>query len=492
MKVLIIASENSPYAQVGGLSQAISFLARAVSKQGIDARVFMPKYGVIDQKKYAMEMDTEALAVPTGSPKKGKNPSELICNVKFRSLDDFYAPTYFLENREYFELRANVYGYSDEHTRFALLSFGCLEWILQNKKKKNAWVPEVIHTNDWHAGYLIEAIKKNPRYKRELSGIKILYTIHNFRHQGNINFRYADKQDDGKKELYPILDPRMRLQNPMLRGIIYADQVNTVSMHHAQEVQTKEFGEGLDKYLREYAYKLSGIANGIDTIEMNPETDKNITRNFSIKNIKDRNHNKAALQRYFKLPVAMDVPIFSYIGRLAPQKGIEIILQVLDHIESLPKCQFIFLGSGAENYYEEIKKMTERYPTRVAAFLQRDFIIPRKIFAGSDFLLVPSLFEPGGIVAMEALRYGCVPIVANTGGLSETIQGFDINTYSGNGFLHEPKDTWSFYASLIQGLTVFGHTEAWQALVRNALACDFSWDKTAEKYIELYKKMLKK
>ncbi len=491
MKVLIVSSENSPYAQVGGLSQAISFLARAIAKQGVDVRVFMPKYGVIDEKKYAMDMDNEGLKVPTGAPKKGKLPSELICNVKYRSLDEFYAPTYFLENREYYELRANVYGYSDEHTRFALLSYGALEWILQSKKA-GKWVPEVIHANDWHAGYLVEAIKRNPRYKKELGSVKVIYTIHNFRHQGNINFRYADKQDDGKKELLPMLDPKMRLQNPMLRGIINADLINTVSKKHAQEVQTKEYGEGLDEVLRKYAYKLSGIANGIDTLEMNPETDKNIVSQFNIKQIQARAVNKTALQKYFKLPVAKDVPIFGYIGRLAPQKGIEIILQVLEHIESLPKSQFIFLGSGAENYYEEIKKMCERYPTRVAAFLQRDFVIPRKIFAGADFLLVPSLFEPGGIVAMEALRYGCIPVVANTGGLSETVQAFDINTGAGNGFLHEPKDTWSFYTSLIEALTVFRHNESWQSLVKNALACDFSWDKTAQKYIELYKQMLTK
>ena len=492
MKVLIVASENSPYAQVGGLSQAISFLARAIAKQGTDTRVFMPKYGVIDSKKYPMEMVIEKLAVPTGHGKKNKKfPSELICNVKYRANDEFYAPTYFLENKEYFELRANVYGYSDEHIRFALLSLGALEWILQSKKR-GGWVPDVIHGNDWHAGYLIEAIKKNPRYKKELAGIKVLYTVHNFRHQGNMNFRYADRQDTGLREMYPLFDPKMRTLNPMLRGIMNADRVNTVSKHHAQEVQTKEYGEGLDVFLRKYAYKLSGIANGIDTTEMNPETDKNITVPFSSRNISERLVNKAALQKYFRLPVAADVPIFGYIGRLAPQKGIEIILEVLEHIESLPKCQFIFLGSGAENYYEEIKKMTERYPTRVAAFLQRDFVIPRKIFAGADFLLVPSLFEPGGIVAMEALRYGCVPIVADTGGLSETVQGFDINTRTGNGFLHAPKDVYGFLVALITALSVFQDKDAWQSIVKNAMVCDFSWDKTALHYIDLYKQMLRK
>lgn len=490
MKILIVASENAPYAQTGGLSQAISFLARALAKLGNDVRIFMPKYGVIDEKKYAMDMDMEGLRVPTGHPKGSKFLKELICNVKFRSRDEFYAPTYFLENREYYELRANVYGYSDEHIRFSLLSHGCLEWILSNKKT-GGWVPDIIHANDWHTGYLPEALKKNARYKKALAGIKVLYTIHNLKYQGNYNFRHADKNDDGTKPQLPMFDAKMRMQNPMLRGMLNADWINTVSHKHAQEVQSKEYGEGLDQTLRKYAYKLSGIANGIDTLSMNPETDKHITENFNSKHLERRKQNKAALQHYFKLPVEEDVPVVAYIGRLSAQKGIDLILQVLANIESLPSAQFIFLGAGDESYYMEIKKLAHAYPTRVAAHLQNDFLLPRKIFAGSDLLLVPSLFEPGGIVAMEALRYGCVPLVADTGGLSETIQKFDPRTLVGNGFLHERKNMWSLFVALVSALQIYAIPDIWKKLVTNALASDFSWDHTALEYQKLYKQLVK-
>lgn len=491
MKILLVASENAPYASVGGLSQAIAFLAKALSKAGLDTRVFMPKYGVIDEKKYPMQVVASGLKVHAGEGGEAKRLQDLlICNVKFRDRDSVSVPTYFLENREYFELRANVYGYSDEHTRFYLLSLGCLEWLLESQRT-GGWIPDIIHASDWHTGYLIEAIKTQERYKKALSKIKVLYTVHNFRHQGNFNFRYADFEDTGKKPLLSIFDPKMRLQNAMLRGVVYADWVNTVSSKHAEEVQTKEYGEGLDKYLRKYAYKLSGIANGIDTEEMNPETDKLIVSNYNLNCLEKRQKNKLDLQNYFKLPIALDVPVIGYIGRLAPQKGIDLILETLNHLEALPKCQFIFLGSGEENYYTGIKNMCEKYPTRVAAYLQRDFVIPRKIFSGADLLLVPSNFEPGGIVAMEALRYGCVPIVANTGGLSETVEEYNPATGTGNGFLHDRRDFWSFFVALIRALEFYRVPAIWKVVVKNSLAGDFSWDKTALHYINLYKNLLK-
>lgn len=490
MKILFVASEDAPYALVGGLSQAVSFLARAVGKLGHDVRVFLPKYGIIDEKKYPTRLDTESLAVPTGSSKESKFPQELLCNVKYRDQDPFYSPTYFLENREYFELRANIYGYADEHIRFYLLSLGCLEWLLV-QKDKGGWMPDIIHAHDWHTGYLVELIKKDPRYKKTLKKIKVLYTVHNFRHQGNHEFQYEAKSDNGKKPLLPIFEPSMQQQNSMLRGIINADHVNTVSKKYAQEVQTKEFGEGLHTYLKRFAYKLSGIANGIDTEEINPETDPHIISNFNSKNLAARKANKAVLQKHFQLPVAENIPVIAYVGRLAAQKGIELILKTLEHIETLPRSQFIFLGDGEKNYSNDLVELCQRYPTRIAAILQKDFILPRKIFAGSDMLLVPSRFEPGGIVAMEALRYGSVPIVADTGGLSETITGFDGTRLTGNGFLHERKNQWSFFVALISALQIYAIEDVWSHLVKNALACDFSWDHTALEYQKLYRHLIK-
>lgn len=490
MKILMLSSENAPYAQVGGLSQAVSFLSRAVGNLGDDVRVFIPKYGIIDMAKYSATMDTEHLKVPT-STKIKKIPKELICNVLFCDKNAYGPPTYFLENQEYYELRANVYGYGDEHIRFYLLSLGCLEWLLL-QQQRGSWMPDIIHAHDWHTGYILELIKQHPRYKKALGNIKTLYTIHNFKHQGNYQYKYDSKTDTGKLPLRPIFDPRMQKQNPLLRGILYADKINTVSRRHALEIQTVEFGEGLHEYLKKYAYKLSGIANGIDTVAMNPETDPHITTQFSIKKLGNRQQNKTALQKLFKLPVAEDIPVVSFVGRLSSQKGLELILKTLEQIEVLPKSQFIFLGSGEEKYYNALNALQSKFPTRIAALFKSDFIIPRKIFAGSDILLVPSRFEPGGIVAMEGLRYGCVPIVSDTGGLSETVTAFNPALGTGNGFLHERDNPMSFMVSLVSALALYTIPDVWKRLTINALSSDHSWDNTALHYRKLYKELATK
>lgn len=489
MKILFVAAENAPYAQVGGLSQAVSFLARAVRKQGHDVRVFMPKYGIIKTQKYPMEVDTLSLSVPTGHP-RGKFPVKLLCNVLRRMNDTVYAPTYFLENREYYELRANVYGYADEHIRFYLLSVGCLEWLLE-QQRQGKWVPDVIHAHDWHAGYLVNALKTKKRYKKVLGHIKVLYTIHNFKHQGNFDFKYATKPSTGKGLLLPMFDPAMQMQNPMLRGLLSADRVNTVSHTHAMEIQTMEFGEGLQEHLKKLGRRFTGIPNGVDVTAMNPAADKNIVSNYTVKSLERRKPNKPALQKLFKLPVDPAIPIVSYIGRLAIQKGIENIFAALEHLESLPKAQFIFLGGGDDIFRSELTQLIKEHPKQIAAVLHGDFLLPRKIFAGSDILLMPSTFEPGGIVAMEALRYGCVPLVADTGGLSETVQPFNPATLTGNGFLHVRKNTWSFIVTLASALQLYAVPTIWKQIVKNGMVGDFSWDHTATEYEKLYKHMLR-
>lgn len=487
MKILFVSAENSPFVQVGGLSQVVALLSKALERQGLDVRVFMPKYGIIQTKKYKLKTVTAQMSVPTGQSEKSSFPKELICNVLSKGKDKYFVPAYFLENREYYELRANVYGYNDEHIRFWLLSHGCLEWIL-DQKKKGGWTPEIIHAHDWHTGYLVEAIKRNPRYK-ELKNIKVLYTVHNFKHQGNFDYKYAKVKDEPKTPLAPCLSKELQMQNPLLRGLLYADHVNTVSPTYAREVQTPEFGEGLHTYLQKISSKLTGIPNGIDASAMNPETDKSIRARFSIKDLSRRNKNKLDLQKIFGLPKNLKIPIVSYVGRFAAQKGIETVLRTLENMKDLPQAQYIFVGGGDDNVCNEIDKLRQKYPKNIAALFRLDFHIPRKVFAGSDITLMPSRFEPGGIVAMEALRYGCVPLVADTGGLSETIKPYDLETGVGNGFLHERNNLWSFVTQLVSALQLFHVKNVWQKIQTNGMKEDYSWNHIAKEYIKLYKQL---
>jgi starch synthase len=450
-----------------------------------------------------MQMELEGLKVPIESNVlsdtylKTDRKDYLICNVKSYTDKRRKIHAYFLENREYYELRANVFGYVDDHIRFGLLSKGCLEWLLQVKHRANHddnWFPDVIHCNDWHTAYLIELARKDKRYKQLFSKTAVVLTVHNFAYQGNYDFRYAvkDAKDDGSKPLLPLLNPKMQSQNALMRGLLYADAINTVSPTHAVEVLTPEYAEGLDDALQLVRGKLVGFLNGIDTDEFDPATDPMIKATFTEKTFqKARRENKLALQKAFMLPTDASRPLFAFSGRLWSQKGLDILLEALPHLFShRPDVQLIVLGGGDDRYRNLLKEMQKTYPTQLGLHLQPDFRLPRKLFAGSDFFLIPSSYEPGGIVALEALRYGTVPIVRRTGGLGDIIEDFNPAKGTGNGFSFIEKDKYALFAAIIEALTIYKQPLLWKKLVANCLDCDFSWENAAKHYDTWYRQVI--
>lgn len=508
MKILFVAAEVAPFSSIGGLSQVMYFLPRAMMKLGHDVRIFTAKYGTSkfseNGKKQkggwlpTLSMEREGMNVPVGEkPEEGK---DLVCNVKSsRSALNGKRPTskdpltYFLENQEYYEMRANVYQYADDHLRFALLCKGCLEWLLHEKEQ---WFPDLIHCNDWHTGYLVEMAKRHPRYKDVFAKVPIVYTVHNFRHQGNgaNEFRYvpAEKRDVGKDPLPDLLSPKLIEANALLRGVINADMVNTVSESHAQEVLTSEYGEGLDDILKNYKNKLTGILNGLDTKEFNPSTDPNVKFHYSWQSIYRRTENKAVIQKEFSLPKKPSVPLFAFLGRMDTQKGIDLLIEALPRFLAHYDFQFIVLGGGNENYRQFFQKLAADHPDRVSARLMPDFTLPRKMFAGVDVLLIPSKFEPGGIVALEAMRYGAVPLVRRTGGLGDVVVDFDPFEGTGNGFSFKEFDPWAFYGAMAEALTSYRNRDTWRKIVQNCMRADYSWDSVAREYDALFKKTLRK
>ena len=497
MKILFLAAEVGPYLSVGGLSQVSYFLPRALSQLGDEVRVFTPKFGTMDstaptKRGWNLKNELSGLSVPLGSD--GDTRGAIICNVKSYQRLGSAVKTYFLENREYYELRANVYGYKDDHIRFALMCKGCLEWLLIQKSKKGAWFPDAIHCNDWHAAYFINMARTNPRYKELLRKTPLLLTVHNFTFQGNYDFKYcADHdRDDGTTPLLPLLDPEMQKQNALLRGILSADAITTVSPTHAREVLTEEYGEGLHTALLKVRSRVSGILNGLDTREFDPSDDPLVYINFSPKNfVKPRLKNKQHLQELFDLPRNPHAFLVAYSGRLANQKGLNLLMEAMRHL--LPErqdLQFIVLGGGDESYRQQLTSLAREYPKQVGLHLLPDFRLPRKIFSGADALLIPSLFEPGGIVALEALRYGAVPIVRRTGGLNDIVTEFDPTTRRGNGFSFATKDGWALYGAVVTAMTTYHNTVLWERVVFNALASDFSWEHAAREYHLWYKRAL--
>ncbi len=498
MKILLVTAEVAPFAKVGGLSQVMYFLPRALRNLGHDVRIFTIKSGEFDKtapngKHWKLTSEIEGLPVPI---KHSSNLQDsLLCNIKSFRNSKKIPQVYFLENQEYFELRANVFGYKDDHIRFALFSKGCLEWLMYTKKNSSTdfWWPDIIQCNDWHTGYLIDLARRNDRYRRLLAKTPIILTVHNFAFQGNWDFRYTISTDPEEKEpLAPILSEKLQTQNALKRGILLADGINTVSRTHAIEILTPDYAEGLEETLYAVRGKLHGILNGLDTKEFNPTTDTIIKKQFSTHNfLKAREENKKDLLQEFFLPTNKKGPLLAISGRLWKQKGWDLLLDALPHLLSeKPEVQFITIGNGDDRYRNELMNLQKKFPDRIGLHLKTDFRLPRKVFAGADILLIPSLFEPGGIVALEALRYGAVPIVRRTGGLNDIITEFNPNTRKGNGFSFINNDSWALFAAMITAIGIYEHRILWKKLVRNCLDCNFSWEYSAKEYENWYERII--
>ncbi|MDP2630545.1 MAG: glycogen/starch synthase [Candidatus Uhrbacteria bacterium] len=533
MKILHIAAEVAPFVSVGGLSQVMYFLPRALRARGHDVRIFTPRYGAMtydasmEEELCRLDVpihDTPSITTRGGAPQSENDylataleyggasapgvVSRITANARPRkkttipcSLSFFHNKkerlfTYFLANKEYFELRSNVFGYADDHVRFALFSKACLEWLAlcaRQKSSERAWWPDLIHCHDWHASYFIEYARRNQRYHALLK-TPIVLTVHNFRYQGNRDFRNVSEhdRDSGHTQLPPLTSKQLINKNPLKRGLLFADAVTTVSPTHAREILDHQYAEGLDDVIPALSKKFTGILNGIDTTEFNPETDPWIKKTYTRKTAPyARIINKKDLQHTFGLPVNPKAVLVAFVGRLVTQKGVELLLEAFPRIlEERPALQLIVLGGGEERFRKNCESLKQLFPQQVGLHLEADFRLPRKIFAGADCMVFPSTFEPCGITTLEALRYGAVPIVRRTGGLNDSITDFNPETKSGNGISFHKTTSWALYGALIEMLFLYRQKDLWRALVDNCLASDFSWEYAAKDYEKWYKKTI--
>ncbi|PJA39596.1 hypothetical protein CO180_00350, partial [candidate division WWE3 bacterium CG_4_9_14_3_um_filter_41_6] len=482
---LIVSPEVTPYASVGGVSRVIAHLSQALYNQGHDVRLFMPKFGFIDEKEVnSLTMVQEGLRVPTDNP---ETPF-FLCNVKKHQREG--SPTvYFLENREYYELRANVYGYKDDAIRWALLSRGAIEFIRAN----DTWVPDVIHANDWQLGCLPDYLHRNYREDPVVGSIPCVFTIHNLSYQGMFDHRNVTDHDydDGKSLIVDLLNDRLLKLNFMRRGIMYADVVNTVSPTYSREILKPEHGEGLDRLLTETRSKLSGVLNAIDYKEYNPSTDKLISANFDSYTLNRRVQNKLALQLEFDLEKNEEIPVFGFVGRLEGyQKGLDLVLEIIPTLLKEFNVQFVFIGGGDMGIATKIRELSEKYPRKVGGHLMLDYDLPFLLFAGADVIMVPSRFEPSGLPQMEGMRYGAVPLVHKTGGLADSVEAYNPDTDQGFGFVFENYSSWSLFAQVIRAIETYRRKDVWRKLQKRCMMQDNSWENRTSQYVDLYEKSM--
>ena len=471
LKVLFISSEVSPYAKSGGLGDVAGSLPKALKDMGVDVRVVFPKYKNIKPQYTETAKYIGSYKVKLDWREQSASVYEL----------DSEVTTYIIENDYYFTNRDGYYGYGDDGERFTFFSRAALDLL-----NIIDFIPDVIHCNDWQSAPVCLYVKDYYKRYVALENVKTLYTIHNLQYQGICGKDCLNLM--GLNEGYFTQD-KMEFNGMisfMKTGIVYADAVSTVSKTYANEIQTSQYGYGLDGVLRQRKNDLFGIVNGIDYSQDDPATNKSIYVNFDANNLSGKKENKRLLQEELGLPVK-DVPMISIISRLVDQKGINLVIDAINELVS-KDIQFVVLGTGDGRYEHILKEFECRYPDKISANIMFDGNLAKKIYASSDLFLMPSLFEPCGLGQLFAMSYGTVPIVRTTGGLVDTVTEYNRETKVGNGFAFKDYDANGMLWAINQAISVY-NSEDWETVVKNAINTRFSWEISAKEYIDLYEKL---
>lgn len=478
MKILQAASEAIPFAKTGGLADVVGALARELSRQGHDIRVVIPFHGIIDRDKWPIEQVIETLGVPLGF-------GETWCSVYQTVLPGTDTPVYLIDHEQYFG-RLDLYqwdgeDYDDNAERFAFFSRACCQLC-----KALHWSPEVIHCHDWQTALIPVYLKSWDRDHPRLWSTASVMSIHNLGYQGvfskdELTFTQLGWEhfQPGSLEFYDKI-------NYLKAGVLFADKVTTVSPTYAQEIQTPEHGWALDGVLRARSPDLVGILNGCEYGEWDPSADPFIPVKFDADDMAGKSVAKEELQRSFGLPIRPEVPIVGMVTRLAYQKGIDVLAQAVDRFMEVD-MQFVVLGSGevwAHFFYGDLPN---RFPGKAGAFIGFDPRRAHMTIAGSDFLLVPSRYEPCGLTQLQAMRYGTLPIVRATGGLADTVEQYDEATGGGDGFLFEDL-TADAIANTIgwAASTYYDRRPHVEQMRQQALAKRFLWSTATKEYEKLY------
>lgn len=482
LKILMVAAEAVPFAKEGGVADVMGSLPKELAALGHDVRVFLPRYGSIDPERWALK--------PTGVVGRiSMGGFDQIFSVLETTLPDSPVVVYLFEHWWLFGQHSRIYlglDQHDEQRRFLLFCRGLLEAL-----PELGFIPDIFHLNDWQTAPCAVYLRTNYRYLLREGAARIVYTVHNLQYQGrwDPSILYEAGLDpagiftpDGLEFWGDV--------NWMKAGIVYSDVVTTVSRRYAEEIQTREYGWGLDGVLSQRRSRVFGIPNGLDWDAWNPATDGDIAVRYTASDaVEAKARNRTALRQEFGLPDDLDVPLVGIVSRLVDQKGFDLVAAISAELRDLP-LQLVVLGTGYYQY-EEMFRYLATNSGNIRAYIGFDVELSHRIYAGSDFFLMPSAFEPGGLGQLIALRYGTLPIVHATGGLADTVTDLDADPSNGNGL-----SFWQYTPSVLldtlhRALRLYADRNRWPGLVARAMAYDSRWQKSARAYSDLYQYVLR-
>ena len=479
MRIAVLASEGAPYVKSGGLGDVMEALPAALQRiEGNEVLLILPYYKKIkDNSKYTTELVAE-LTVTLGWRQQ-------YCGVHRLTNREDGVKVLFIDNDYYFGRREGaIYGDLDDSERYAFFSKACLEAM-----RVTDYIPNVIQCNDWQTALV--PVMLNAWFRPVFPNTRCMYTIHNVEYQGWADEHFFDDVLSLPWEYRNVLEMNHAV-NVMKGAIVAADLVTTVSETYARELMYPYYAHGLDGILTEASWKLTGITNGIDTGVFNPETDKALPAHYNADTFAEgKAQVKAALQAEVGLPVEPDVPVMAMVTRLAGHKGLDLLCYSARRLLADEKCQLLILGTGEKQFEEFFKQLAAEFPDRVSAQIMFDLGLASRVYAGADIYLMPSKSEPCGLSQMNAMRYGTVPVVHATGGLKDTVPGCDENGQGGLGFTFQSYNADDFLASVKRAIHLYQYNrDGFKALQYTDMTQDFSWNKPAKRYMDLFHQML--
>lgn len=479
LNVLFISSEADPLIKVGGLGDVAGSLPPAISRlsaegsRSYDIRVAIPFYPKLRSQLPELQ---KVASFPIETTK-----SHILAKVYESSLAGLKI---YLISGEPIDSAPNVYGpdYVKDTEKFIFFSLACLK--LPGALK---WNLDILHANDWHTAVAVHQLPLACKTDSYLANARSILTLHNLPYMGTGAEEYLKKFKVNKSE-HPAL-PSWARTLPLPMGLAETDRIVAVSPTYAKEILKPAYGCGLQDFLSTRKHALLGILNGLDQEAWDPSRDNDIPVKFGELTLHERVKNKLLLQKEFDLKLSADTPLLLFIGRLDPQKGVDIAIEAMHKIKHLP-WQAILLGSGQPQLEDACRELQDELPEKVRAAITFDARLSRRMYAGGDLLLMPSRYEPCGLAQMIAMRYGCVPVVRATGGLADTV----VNTTgrkTGTGFIVKETDAASFAITIASAITTYENSSRWKQIQLNGMKRDFSWTRSAQDYVSLYEELLK-